>query len=72
MARQDPASPEAIRKATEKAATEEQQKPLTEKQMAKQEKDFNADERIVQRASYNDGSHQVTEYSEGNRGSREA
>lgn len=52
---------EKVAKATEKASAESQQKPRSAKAQAKAAEEFNADERIVQRSSY-DGGTQTTRY----------
>jgi hypothetical protein len=61
----DVTEPALVAQETEKASAETHaEKPLTEKQMAKQEKDLgNLQDRIVIQSSYNDGTPQQTRYS---------
>lgn len=46
----------------QKNSAEQQAKPRTAAQMKKAEKDFDADERVVQRSSYGSGEKQVTRH----------
>jgi hypothetical protein len=54
--------PDKAAKQAEKDSAEQQQKPMSAKAHAKAQEDFDPNERIVQRSSYNDGASQRTRY----------